>query len=155
MGRISVVLLVGGVLLTSVDSFLHGFRLTSAARKFVALQSDADSTNFVSEIILNSSEVTGDIVDATSLPITAEPVEETTTILSNPVTLDPISDTSDELPTDEKLIIGSAIESVVGMVNGTAEVPVPVVAKVLKLASLGPAYPDDTSYMMCGGCKAG
>lgn len=156
MGRISVVLLVGGVLLASVDSYLHGFRFTSSARNFIALKSDASTNNFVGENILISSEVSTDNVEASSSPIMIESATETTaTILTNPLAIESISNAADASSTDADVVTASITLSEIGVVNGTADASVAVVTKVLKLASLGPAYPDNTSYMMCGACKAG
>ena len=60
---------------------------------------------------------------------------------------------SSESETQEVQIADSPIE---GTDSGEVpQAPVAVVIKDLKLAALGPAYPDDTSYMMCSGCKAG
>jgi hypothetical protein len=144
MGRTSALVIAGSLLLRSVECFHLGSRPLSLLRNNAPLYSDAFQSNSN-----NINTVT--VPETTEMPFVPVPVAEVvaTTDSSSDVSLEQLieeTSTSEEVP---------SLSSDVAAVTGTETPPAAVVIKDLKLAALGPAYPDDTAYMMCSGCKAG
>lgn len=151
--------LISSILAVSVVSFQLGLKPVSQINKKLALLSSTDSNNLVDVNGANSVDATFPLVDVNSLislsdSSSTSPVDTTTNLSSNPAeanltseseTLD-ITHQENQIP-DTPLVNTNAGEG--------PQAAVAVVIKDLKLAALGPAYPDDTSYMMCSGCKAG
>ena len=150
--------LISSILAVSVVSFQLGLKPVSQINKKLALLSSTDSNNLVDVNGANSVDATLPPVDVNSfisLPDSSStsPVD-TATNLSNPVEANLTSESETlVIPHQENQIPDTPLDS-----SNAGEAPqaaVAVVIKDLKLAALGPAYPDDTSYMMCSGCKAG
>lgn len=156
MGRISTFLVTVSVLLVSTKSFHLGFRTVSSSRKFTLQQSDADQISSSSGDVLNTVEATKDDV-LPSADTTESAATQEVAVLSNPLVIEGADPSSIESIISETKAVDdvSTITSALNVVADAQKVVAPVVIKDLKLAALGPAYPDDTSYMMCSACKAG
>ena len=163
MGRIPTVFLTASLLIAASNSFHLGFRAFPTARKCFSLQSDADQINSNNDV-LKSVEVTTEPALVLETTESAQPAE--VAILSNPLVIEGSdshtppegtdSNILEDIMAEEKLSEEVPVPTVSSEVIADSQQQVaPVVIKDLKLASLGPAYPDDTSYMMCSGCKAG
>jgi hypothetical protein len=143
MGRTSALVIAGSLLLRSVECFHLGSRPISLLRNNAPLHSDAFQPN--------SDKInTITVQETTEMPFVPVPVAEVA------ATTDSSSDVSLEQLIEETTMSGETPSlSDVAAVTGTEIPPAAIVIKDLKLAALGPAYPDDTAYMMCSGCKAG
>ena len=149
MGRFPTLLVVASVLLVGTSSFQLGPRTFSSTRNYRLQLSDADQV---------SGNTSGDISELSTIAgaSASESIESPESaeiaILSNPLVIENLQSFTEATKTTESVAtIASAVDSVVAVQTA----PVPVVIKDLKLAALAPAYPDDTSYMMCSACKAG
>lgn len=148
MGRTSALLIAGSLLLRSVECFHLGLRPLPTLRNSAPLYSDAFLSNSES---INTVTVT-ETTDGLQMPSVPEPTTEIVAVT------DPSSvETSlEQLLEDTKTAVEvPTVSSDVAAVTGTEIPPPAVVFKDLRLASLGPGYPDDTAYMMCSGCKSG
>lgn len=149
MGRIPTLLIVASVLLVGTNSFQLGLRTVSSIRNQRLQLSDADQVGSA-----NSSDIINTL-SATDAPATevSESIEAAeVAILSNPLVIKDLDSTSEATESPE---IGSKVAAAIASIVPTETVTAPVIIKDLKLAALAPAYPDDTSYMMCSACKAG
>ena len=141
-------LVVASVLLVGTSSFQLGPRTFSLTRNYRLQLSDADQVGLsdsgdISELLT--------IADATASESIGSPVAEVA-ILSNPLVIENLQSSTEATEAPESVAtIATAVDSIIAVQTA----PVPVVIKDLKLAALAPAYPDDTSYMMCSACKAG
>ena len=148
MGRFPTLLVVASVLLVGTSSFQLGPRTFSLIRNYRLQLSDADQVGLsdsgdISELLT--------IADATASESIGSPVAEVA-ILSNPLVIENLQSSTEATEAPESVAtIATAVDSIIAVQTA----PVPVVIKDLKLAALAPAYPDDTSYMMCSACKAG
>ena len=148
MGRFPTLLVVASVLLVGTSSFQLGPRTFSLTRNYRLQLSDADQVGLsdsgdISELLT--------IADATASESIGSPVAEVA-ILSNPLVIENLQSSTEATEAPESVAtIATAVDSIIAVQTA----PVPVVIKDLKLAALAPAYPDDTSYMMCSACKAG
>ena len=148
MGRFPSLLVVASVLLVGTSSFQLGPRTFSSTRNYRLQLSDADQV---------SGNTSGDISELSTIAgaSASESIESPAAeiaILSNPLVIENLQSFTEATKTTESVAtIASAVDSVVAVQTA----PVPVIIKDLKLAALAPAYPDDTSYMMCSACKAG
>ena len=148
MGRFPTLLVVASVLLVGTSSFQLGPRTFSLTRNYRLQLSDADQVGLsdsgdISELLT--------IADATASESIGSPVAEVA-ILSNPLVIENLQSSTEATEAPESVTtIATAVDSIIAVQTA----PVPVVIKDLKLAALAPAYPDDTSYMMCSACKAG
>jgi hypothetical protein len=150
--------LISSILAVSVGSFQLGLKPVSQFNRRLSLLSSTDSNNFVGVNGANGVDATSSSADVNTLiSLSDSPSSaavDTTTNLSNPAEANMTSESEIlDIPQQEVQISDSPIDTI-----DSAEAPqaaAPVVIKDLKLAALGPAYPDDTSYMMCSGCKAG
>lgn len=150
--------LISSVLALSVGSFQLGLKPVSQINKRLALLSSTDSNNFVGVNGANGVDATSSTADVNALNSLSDTPSsaavDTTTNLSNPAEANMTSESETlDIPQQDVQIVDSPIETTDS--GGVPQAPVAVVIKDLKLAALGPAYPDDTSYMMCSGCKAG
>ena len=148
--------LISSVLALSVGSFQLGLKPVSQINKRLALLSSTDSNNIVDVNGANGVDATSSdvnsLISLSDSPSSA--AVDTTTNLSNPAEANMTSESETlDIPQQEVQIADSPIETIES--GEVPQAPVAVVIKDLKLAALGPAYPDDTSYMMCSGCKAG
>ena len=151
--------LISSFLAVSVVSFQLGLKPVSQINKKLALLSSTDSNNLVDVNGANSVDATLPPVDVNSLislsdSSSTSPVDTATNLSSNPAEANFTSESETlDITHQENQIPDTPLDS-----SNAGEAPqaaVAVVIKDLKLAALGPAYPDDTSYMMCSGCKAG
>ena len=150
--------LISSILAVSVSSFQLGLKPVSQINRKLALLSSTDSNNFLDvnaaisiDATLPSSDVDS-FISLSDLP-SVTPMD-TATNLSNPAEPNLTSESEAlEIPQQDNQMPDSSIDTLDSGEGPQAAVP--VVIKDLKLAALGPAYPDDTSYMMCSGCKAG
>lgn len=150
--------LISSVLALSVGSFQLGLKPVSQINKRLALLSSTDSNDFVDVNGANSVDATSSTPDVNALISLSDSPSfaavDTTTNLSNPAEANLTSESATlDIPQQEVQTADSTIENTES--GEVPQAPVAVVIKDLKLAALGPAYPDDTSYMMCSGCKAG
>jgi hypothetical protein len=148
--------LISSVLALSVGSFQLGLKPISQINKRLALLSSTDSNNIIGVNGANGVEATSSdvnsLISLSDSPSSA--AVDTTTNLSNPAEANmTVESETLVIPQQEVQIADSPIETIES--GEVPQAPVAVVIKDLKLAALGPAYPDDTSYMMCSGCKAG
>jgi hypothetical protein len=148
--------LISSVLALSVGSFQLGLKPISQINKRLALLSSTDSNNIVGVNGANGVETTSSDVNSL-ISLSDSPTSaavDTTTNLSNPAVANMTSESETlDIPQQEVQIADTPIETIES--GEVPQAPAAVVTKDLKLAALGPAYPDDTSYMMCSGCKAG
>ena len=148
MGRTSALVIAGSLLLRSVECFHFGSRPLSLLRNNAPLYSDAFQSNNDNINTVTVPETT-DGLQMPFVPVPETEVAVATDSSSDGISLEQLIDettASGEVPT---------LSSDVDGVTVTEIPPAAIVIKDLKLAALGPAYPDDTAYMMCSGCKAG
>ena len=148
--------LVSSILAVSVGSFQLGLKPVSQIYKKLALLSSTDSNNFVDVSGANGVDATLPPTDVNSFislsDSTSTTPVDTATNLSNPAEANLTSESETlDIPHQDSQIPDTPINTLRSGESPQAA----VVIKDLKLAALGPAYPDDTSYMMCSGCKAG
>lgn len=148
MGRTSALVIAGSLLLRSVDCFHLNSRPLSLFRSNAPLYSDAFQSN--GEIV--NSVTVPETTDGLQMPFVPVPVAEVAVATDSSSDGGSSEQLIDETTTSAVVIVPSSDGAVV---TGTEIPPAAIVIKDLKLAALGPAYPDDTAYMMCSGCKAG